>query len=77
MNLAPKTRFLFILAGCIYVGGSLGMELVDGAWASRYGMDFFYFVLTDLEELMEMVGLLIFIYALLKFLQGEGGSTEP
>ncbi len=69
LRLEPKTRFLFILAGCIYVGGSLGMELVDGAWASLYGQSFFYFLLTDLEELMEMAGVLVFIYALLSLLR--------
>jgi hypothetical protein len=74
--LEPKTRFLFILAGFIYVGGSLGMEMLDGAYASRYGMDFLYFVLTDLEELMEMVGLLIFIHALLRFLRYHP-TSEP
>lgn len=76
-SLDRKTRNSFILAGFVYISGSLVMEMVDGIWASRHGMNFFYFILTDLEEVLEMVGVLVFIRALLKFLsQGRSESKS-
>jgi hypothetical protein len=37
-HLPAKTRLLFIIAGAIYVGGALGMEMVAGYLRSLYGI---------------------------------------
>ncbi|MFB3902554.1 MAG: hypothetical protein ACE15E_03815 [Acidobacteriota bacterium] len=68
-SLDRRTRNRFLLAGSVYISGSLIMEMVDGVWASRHGMNFFYFLLTDLEELLEMTGVLVFMHAILRFLE--------
>lgn len=68
--LPQKTRNLFIKAGTLYVGGALGMELIDGYYAKIYAQNnITYFVLTTIEESLEMFGILVFIYALLSYIK--------
>lgn len=72
LALPPKTRHLFIIAGTIFVSGALGMEMVDGYYASLYGQEnFIYVVLTTIEEFLEMVGIAVFIYALLSYISTQ------
>jgi hypothetical protein len=55
-----------IVAGCVYVAGALGMELVGGAWAAKHGQDnLVYSLLTTVEEGLELTGLVLFIRTLL------------
>ena len=69
MELAPKIRRLFIIAGVLYIGGALGMEMVGGYYATRYGVEHFaYVILTTVEEVLEMAGVIVFIHALLTHL---------
>jgi hypothetical protein len=65
MNLPPKIRFLFFLSGTIFISGCIGMELVGGYWASHYGDNFITSLLETVEEFLEMLGIVFFIYALL------------
>jgi hypothetical protein len=68
-KLPRRSSALFIVAGCVYVGGALVMEMVDSAYAAAYGHDLGYGVLATLEEVGEMSGIVIFIYALMDHLQ--------
>ena len=71
-NLPAKTRTMFILAGSIYVGGAIGMEMVGGYIADTFGFDTFaYGMAARIEELLEMFGILIFINQLLIYLQSQ------
>lgn len=64
--LPEKIKYLFFLAGIFYVGGGIGMEMVGGYHAYLYDTDnFVYKILTTIEELFEMLGIVVFIYALL------------
>jgi hypothetical protein len=66
MSLPPKIRFLFFLSGIIFVSGSIGMELAGGYWVSHYGaQNFISSLLVTIEEFLEMLGIVFFIYALL------------
>ena len=70
MSLPAKTRNLFIVAGVIYVGGALGIELVGGAYAYAQGItDLAYSIIVTIEEALEMIGILVFIYALLDYIE--------
>ncbi|MGB8953162.1 MAG: hypothetical protein WCC06_10935 [Candidatus Aminicenantales bacterium] len=70
LALPPKTRFLFGIAGILFVGGSLGMELICGNFVEHSGnSNLTYAILADIEEIMEMVSLVIFISALLSHLK--------
>lgn len=63
--LAPLTRTRFALAGTIYVGGALLMELPLGWWTSVHGDDNLGYGLIDwVEESMELAGASLFLLAL-------------
>ena len=68
-NLPRRSSVLFVVAGVVYVGGALGMEMVDSAYLAAYGHDLGYGVLATLEEVGEMSGIVIFIYALMDHLE--------
>jgi hypothetical protein len=73
-SLPPPTRWRFVAAGCIYVGGSIGMELVSGHYSSTHGVNMTYAILAGVEELLEMWGVTLFVYALLAHMHSE--ATE-
>jgi hypothetical protein len=71
-HLSKKNRFLFIVAGGLYVGGALGLELVNGLYTETYGNDnLIHSFLINIEEILEMLGILVFIYGLLSILSTE------
>jgi hypothetical protein len=68
-HLPERIRKLFVVAGILYLTGALGLEALDGAYASSQGQDTLgYMLLTDLEEIFEMAGQLVLVYALLSYL---------
>jgi hypothetical protein len=68
-NLPSRTKRLFIISGILYVGSALGMELFGGKYFSIHGRDNLpYAILTNIEEFVEMVGILLFIYALMEYI---------
>ena len=70
--LPPKTKLLFLTAGTVFVSGAIGMELLSGAYADIYtNNNFTSAILTSIEEFMEMIGIVIFIYALLSYISPE------
>lgn len=72
LRLAPPIRRLFVLAGLLFVGGALGLELLEGYYASAAGPgNLTYALLAALEEVLEMAGVAVFIYALLRQLATE------
>lgn len=74
----PKTsRILFISAGTIFVTGALGIELLGAREANLHGYyTVKYSVLYSLEETLEMLGIVLFIYALLSHLALEAGRLS-
>ncbi|MBI4396090.1 MAG: hypothetical protein HY548_03275 [Elusimicrobia bacterium] len=69
-HLSSKTRKLFILGAFVYLSGVIGMEMIDGLYASVHGDDNLpYNLLVAVEESLEMAGVLIFLHALLGCLQ--------
>lgn len=69
-HLPAKTRNLFILAGALFIGGALGLEMLAGRQASLdTSSQFLYKLFTTIEELWEKVGVLVFIHALLTYLE--------
>ncbi|MGB7925671.1 MAG: hypothetical protein WCF57_20700 [Pyrinomonadaceae bacterium] len=68
--LPARTRLLFIVAGTLYVGGAFGMGFVMERYATRHGWDNMTLeMLAALEEFMEMIGIVIFIYALMSYME--------
>lgn len=73
-RLDAPTRRLFVVSGGLYVGGALGMEFVQGWHDGLYGVDGTTALLTTVEEVLEMSGVVVFVYALLSRL-GSYGSV--
>ena len=68
-HLPRKTRDFFLLAGSIYVGGALGMEMVCGYHADAVGQrNSIYGLMASVEGIWEMVGAIVFIYALVSYI---------
>lgn len=66
-RLPSRRRGQFILAGVLYVGGALAMELPLGWWTERHGNDNLVYALIDhLEEALELVGGSLFLAALVE-----------
>jgi hypothetical protein len=67
-RLPKKTMVNFIVAGVVYVGGALGVELIGGRYREMQGINFTYKMIATVEESLEMLGVVMFIRALLLYL---------
>ena len=77
-RLPRDTRFRFCIAGAIYVGAALGIEFLEGAQAGLHGEDSLgYAVLTTVQEVLEMAGLILFLDALLRHVRARRISLAP
>lgn len=75
LRLPARTRWLFLLAGAVYVGGALGLEALSGQEAALHGeANLAYHVTITLEELFEMTGITLFVYGLLDYMGRQFGS---
>ncbi|HVR32602.1 MAG TPA: hypothetical protein VMS74_07825 [Acidimicrobiia bacterium] len=64
--LSPGIRRLLIASGIIYVGGAVGLETLSGIF---FGTDLVYGTIAHGEEFLEMLGVVVFIEAMLRLLQ--------
>ena len=85
LALPSDSRRRLIGAGVVYVTGALGGDLVGGWYWDTYGGDTVgYGLITTVEELLEMIGLVLLVYALMTHaelfrpqLVGEPGGHPP
>jgi hypothetical protein len=66
--LPRRTRGQVILAGMLFVGGAIGVEMIGGWYLEANGRNFGYHTLSALEEAMEMFGVILFIRALVEYM---------
>ena len=64
--LPSDTRRLFLLAGGLYLSGVLGVEMVTAAYKDAYGFNLGFGLLSAVEEVLEMTGIAVFVYALMR-----------
>jgi hypothetical protein len=70
VELPRRTALLFVLAGVLYVGGAIGFETLSGAVSSEYGnSNVTYVALQTIEEVLEMFGAILFLYALADYVE--------
>lgn len=68
-NLPTDTRWLFLAAGFLYVFGAMGMDMLAGFILDNdLVQGRLYGLLITIEEFLENVGVVTFIYALLSYL---------
>ena len=70
IHLPRATRSGFIISGCIYVGGALGVEIPLGMWVTNTGSDdnLGYALIDSIGESMEVLGTSLFSVTLLRHL---------
>jgi len=77
LSLPAQTRNLFIAAGAIFLSGAMGLEVFGAREADLNGTETItYCVLYTFEELLEMLGIVLFIYALASHLTAEVGPVR-
>ncbi len=68
-SLPTQVRRTFLLAGLIYLVAAIGIEMIEGNYADVHGdKNLGFAMLTNIEESMEMVGVIIFLDALLAYI---------
>ena len=71
VNLPKQIRNLFFLSATLFVTGAIGLELLGGQVFSQSGKNLTYHILYTCEELLEMLGVAVFIYALLSYMSNH------
>ncbi len=67
--LPSPIRNLFIISGALFVGGGLGLEMLKGYLVDAGDLSSVWIgLLTICEEFLEMLGIAVFIYALLTYI---------
>jgi hypothetical protein len=76
-RLPLRMKIQFAIAGSIFLAGALGMEVVAGRYAFLHSTkEFTYALLVALEETLEMVGIIVFNYSLLKYYLKELANRQ-
>lgn len=74
LKLPKNIKLLFLASAAIYISGAIGIEILGGQQDESYGTyNFVYAFYYTIEELLEMVGIALFIYALLIYIEGFSG----
>ena len=69
-HLPRQIKYLFLFSGAIFIIGGLGIEMISAYYDSLYQTsNFTYNWIMIAEEFLEMLGIVIFIYALLTYIQ--------
>ena len=68
MRLPTSARRWFFISGVIYISGAIGFEMLSARHKELFGSDnAIYALYYTCEETLEMLGVAIFIYALLRY----------
>jgi len=71
-DLPRATMLRFVISGMIYVTGAIGFEVLGGKQAELYGeVNLSFCIYYTCEEFLEMLGIIIFIHALLSYIASE------
>ena len=76
-RLPRRTAVLFVIAGAIFVGGAIGMEMLGGLCFEVSGSkNLLYVGLQTIEEILEMAGIVVFMYAIADWMVTRFGGVE-
>lgn len=78
IKLPSKTRNRFLIAGGVYIEGALIIEIIQSIYYGQVSEPngYLYLTLFMTEECGEMVGIALFIAALLHFIRDEIGILQ-
>ena len=77
-HLPRATMALFLIGGGLYVSGAVGIEDLAGHYLVNPGADetFTYQIMVTIEEGLEMVGIVVFLYGLMAYMATHRISLE-
>jgi hypothetical protein len=76
-HLPIATKKLFVAACVLYIGGAIGMEMLGGNRAYHEGMQTIsYLIFATIEESCEMLGIVVFIHALMSYIKTYLGGVS-
>lgn len=77
LRLPRRSAWLFVAAGTLFVVGAIGVELFGGQHSEIHGRGTLtYALLYTLEELLEKLGVAVFIYALCDYIVRQYGAVR-
>ncbi|PXW86796.1 hypothetical protein C8R34_11369 [Nitrosomonas sp. Nm84] len=77
LYLPMAVRIRFLIAATLYIGGAIGFELIGGRYSELYGEEnWSYIMITTIEESLELSGLILFIWALLKYCEDHFSAMQ-
>lgn len=77
LNLPTSTKISFFIAGFIYVMGAVGVELFSGQFILRHPSSLLlYNIISIFEELLEMIGIVLFARSLVNYIAENSSSTR-
>jgi hypothetical protein len=76
LRLPASTRHWLLFSGALYLGGAIGMELIDGKYIEAHGENLMYSVLVTIEEGLELSGLATLIHTLLGHIAEASPKVE-
>ena len=69
LSLPQWTRVLFVLAGALFIGGAVGVEILALPYEAGRPAEFRWALLVALEESMELLGITLFIVSLQHYIR--------
>jgi len=74
LKLPKNIKTLFFISAILYISGAIGIEILGGQQDESYGTyNLVYAIYYTIEELLEMIGVAVFIYALLLYIEDFSG----
>jgi hypothetical protein len=67
---------LFCISASVYLFGVLGMEMIGSDHAHEHGDTLGYGVIASVEEVAEMTGVILFIHALIDYIERQVGRLS-
>lgn len=71
LGLDVGLRVAFFAGGIVFMAGAVGFEVIAGEWESGHARDTVFWLLSTIEENLEMLGVLIVVRGLLEHLAGR------
>lgn len=76
LHLPVQTRLLVLVGAAFYSGSAIGFDLIGGRYVELHGPDLTYSMITTVEESLEMAGAIVFIYAMLTYMEENYGEVR-
>jgi hypothetical protein len=76
-HLEAAFRLRFVLAGALFVGGAVGFEMLEGAFAAFYQQHrLVHEAAVHLEDTLEFAGVLVFLHSLLLYARHQSDELR-